>query len=321
MMLALDARNLVLTVGFRDDSTEQGGKGRWLEVRRFGALSGRTADEYAFFLISAWREACARAGEKRGAGASGAVGTAQAGRGAVPDGCCTLESAWISSVVPALTPQLVEAVRESFGIEAKVLGPGVKTGVKIRTDFPSEVGSDLICEAAAAHELCAGPCLIVDYGAVLTVSAVNALGEFLGVAIAPGLRTAADSLKRIAAQLPEVRLDPPAHAIGKSTAQSVQSGVVIGYQSLVRGLVERMGAELMAAQSDGMERGASAQVHLPPCGEPQPGVALIGTGEIAGATFLASCGIAHFEPDLVLEGLAEIAERAERAALGQCLRR
>lgn len=330
MMLALDARNLVLTVGFRDDSTGQGEKGRWLEVRRFGALPGRTADEYAFFLTSAWREACTRAdGDWAPAGASGTAGAALAGRsaeqrGGAPRACRTPESAWISSVVPALTPQLAEAVRESFGIEAKVLGPGVKTGVKIRTDFPSEVGSDLICEAAAAHELCAGPCLIVDYGAVLTVSAVNALGEFLGVAIAPGLRTAADSLKRIAAQLPEVRLDPPAHAIGKSTAQSVQSGVVIGYQSLVRGLIERMGAELMAASPSALDREAARQTRgiVPDCaaagrtgeavGCSEP--ALIGTGESAGAAFLASCGIRRFEPELVLEGLAAIAEKSRAAA-------
>jgi type III pantothenate kinase len=190
------------------------------------------------------------------------------------------------------------------------VGPGTKTGVKIRTDFPSEVGSDLVCASAAAHELVGGPCLIVDLGAVLTVSAVSGQGEFLGCAIAPGLRTAADSLKAVAAQLPEVRLEAPARAIGRSTSQSVQSGVVFGYEGLVRSLVARMGAELRP-EAPGPEGSG-------PLG-PEP--ELIGSGEVSGRAFLSSCGVRRFEPELVLDGLALIARRNESPAPGRNERR
>jgi type III pantothenate kinase len=289
MLLAIDARNRTVTLGFGTGYS-------WLLVRRFGASSERTADEYALLMGAAADEAARLAAlRSRGEGAAreSAARTSVA-EGAVAGTVAATEnlvtSAWISSVVPALTPSLVEAVRERFGLAPGVVGPGTRTGVKIRTDFPSEVGSDLVCASAAAHELVDGPCLIVDLGAVLTVSAVTSQGEFVGCAIAPGLRTAADSLKSVAAQLPEVRLEVPARAIGRSTAQSVQSGVVLGYEGLVRGLVERMGAEL---------RGP----------DPGPAVELIGSGEASTRGFLSSCGIERFEPELVLAGLALIAKR------------
>ena len=275
MLLAIDARNRAVTLGFGTGSS-------WLLVRRFGASPERTADEYALLMGAAADEA-ERLLRSRGEGAAAAPSEA------------IVSSAWISSVVPALTPSLVEAVRERFGLAPGVVGPGTRTGVKIRTDFPSEVGSDLVCAAAAAHELVGGPCLIVDSGAVLTVSAVNGLGEFIGCAIAPGLRTAADSLKSVAAQLPEVRLEAPARAIGRSTSQSVQSGVVFGYEGLVRSLVARMGAEL---QGQG----------------PEPEV--LGSGEASTRAFLSSCGVERFEPELVLAGLALIARRNAGSSLG-----
>lgn len=272
MLLAIDARNGAVTFGFRSESS-------WLLVRRFGAAPDRTSDEYALLVGSAAEEA-----SRLYAGDS------------------TVQAAWISSVVPGLTPSLVEAVYERFGVAASVVGPGTKTGVKIRTDFPSEVGSDLVCAAVAAHELAGGPCLVVDAGAVLTVSALSGAGDFLGVAIAPGLRTAADSLRAVAAQIPEVRLEAPPRAIGRSTVQSVQAGVVLGYRGLVRGLVEAMGAELAAAEAGPSAAAGSAS---------RP--ALIGSGEAASRAFLASCGIERFVPELVLEGLARIARNASDA--------
>lgn len=285
MLLAIDARNRTVTLGFGSGSS-------WLLVRRFGASSERTADEYALLMGAAADEAALLAAlRSRGEGAARESAVeASVARASAAAGENLVTSAWISSVVPALTPSLVEAVRERFGLAPSVVGPGTRTGVKIRTDFPSEVGSDLVCASAAAHELVDGPCLIVDLGAVLTVSAVTSQGEFVGCAIAPGLRTAADSLKVVAAQLPEVRLEVPARAIGRSTAQSVQSGVVLGYEGLVRGLVERMAVEL---------RGPG----------PGPAVELIGSGEASTRAFLSSCGIERFEPELVLAGLALIAKR------------
>ena len=167
--------------------------------------------------------------------------------------------------MPAFTPRLVEAVASAFGVEALVVGPGVRTGVKIRTDQPSELGADLVCAAAAAFELLRGPCIVVDFGLTLTFSAVNASGEFLGVAIAPGIAAAAEALRASAAQLPEVRLDFPQNAIGRSTTSAIQSGILLGYEGLVQALVRRISEELLA-DAGGSPSGIGTEVIG--CGDP-----------------------------------------------------
>ncbi|HET7839931.1 MAG TPA: type III pantothenate kinase, partial [Rectinemataceae bacterium] len=234
MLLALDARNRSVTVGLRDG-------GDWLTIRRLGSDRERTADEYAL-LLQAVREAAPASGK-------------------------AIDSAWISSVVPALTPRLVEAVASAFGLQASVIGPGVRTGVKIRTDLPSEVGSDLVCVAAAARELVKGACVVVDFGAAIAFSAINAAGEFLGAAIAPGIETAQAALRSTAAQIPDVRLEPPRFAIGRNTAASIQSGILLGYSGLVSRLVGLMREELGAAHGGS---GGSSSVDV------------IGTGDALG---------------------------------------
>lgn len=276
MLLALDARNRFLSVGFRAPASRAAsGDGAWLELTRLGVSPERTADEFSFFLRAAFDRARARAVSS---GLDGEV-----------------REAWISNVVPSLTSCLVEAVDKSFGITAVVVGPGVRTGVKVRTDLPSEVGSDLICSAAAARELVGTPCIVASFGTILALSAVDASGDFVGAAFAPGPIAAAESLRRYAAQIPEVRLSQPPRAIGKSTVQSVQSGIVLGYGGLLSRLIERMSAEL--------EPGASAS-------GPEPGkVKVVGTGFEGGRDFLEAEGYGLFIPDLVLEGLAIIAGR------------
>lgn len=270
MFLAIDVRNRSASCGFRED-------GSWLAVRRVGVSPERSADEYAFFMEEAYERARRSGGEGR------------------------VESVWISSVVPALTPRFSEAVYTAFGVKAAIVGPGVKTGVKIRTDFPSEVGSDLVCCAAAASEFVGLPCLVLDFGAVLAISAVDASGDFVGAAFAPGLETAAESLRLSAAQIPEVRLVAPGRAIGRSTAQSVQSGIVLGYGGLLERLVERMSGELLKAQ--GADRPMEAK-------RPSDAtVSVIGTGSEAGRELLAAEALGPFVPDLVLEGLYIIAAR------------
>jgi len=260
VLLALDARNGAVNAGFRAG-------GRWLSIMRFGA--DRSADEYAFLLEAAASRACSSAD------------------GAAPDGddAGRVTAAWISSVVPALTPALAAAVDLAFGLEARVVGPGVRTGVKIRTDNPTEVGSDLVCAAAAAWTLAGGACVAVDFGAALTAIAVNERGELLGAAIAPGPAAAAAALRASAVQLPEVRLEAPDRAIGRNTVQAVRSGIVLGYGGLVSRLVELMRVEL----------GGTA--------------ALLGSGDQIGRDILAGMDALGFQPDLALDGLALIAER------------
>jgi type III pantothenate kinase len=251
VLLALDARNGGLTLGFKRS-------GAWLPLARLG--SERTADEYAFLFEAALQ----RAGGGQGA---------------------TVQSAWLSSVVPALSPRLIEGVRLAFGLETQQLAPGVKTGVKIRTDQPSELGSDLVCQAVAAYALVQGACIVADFGAALTFIALNGAGELLGAAIAPGLDTAALALRGSAAQLPQVRLDLPERAIGKNSAAAVRSGIVLGYRGLADAIISGMREELAED------------------------AALIGSGDELGRRLLDGLGCRHFVPDLALEGLALIAQR------------
>jgi type III pantothenate kinase len=262
VLLAIDARNHVITVGLK-------GGGGWLAIRRLGSAPDRTADEYALLLSAV--------------------------RAAAPASEMAVDSAWISSVVPGLTPRLVEAVESAFGIQASVIGPGVKTGVKIRTDLPSEVGSDLVCVAAAARELVKGACVVVDFGTAIAFSAINTTGEFVGAAIAPGIETARSSLRSTAAQIPDVRLEMPRCAIGRNTTAAVQAGILLGYSGLVSRLVGLMREELGSLV--GGSGGADS-------------VDVIGTGDPIGRGILQSCGFPRFVVDLALDGVALIASRA-----------
>ena len=150
----------------------------------------------------------------------------------------------ISSVVPALTQEFSELSRRHLQLEPVVLGKNARTGMKVNTDYPAEVGVDLITNAVAARALYGAPVIVIGMGTATTLSAVSAGGDFEGVAIAPGISTGAEALFRFAAQLPQVELARPPHAIGKNTVHSIQSGLVWGFAALVEGLVRRMQVEL-----------------------------------------------------------------------------
>ncbi|MGI8942453.1 MAG: type III pantothenate kinase [Actinomycetota bacterium] len=149
------------------------------------------------------------------------------------------------SVVPQLTQELRQMTERYFGFPAVVVEPGTKTGIAIKIDNPREVGADRIANAVAANHLYPSePSIIVDFGTAITVDAVSAGGDYLGGAITPGIETAAGALYDATAQIRRVELIAPPHAIGKSTIQAVQSGIVYGNASLVDGLVERVSKEL-----------------------------------------------------------------------------
>lgn len=271
MLVAIDIRNKVITVGL-------GAQGSWAVVRKLGTLYQRTADEYAMFFRFLMEEA-------RAAVPAPALGGTPSG---VPEG--VPEGVWISSVVPSLTPAVAEGAREVFGLEPRVIGPGVKTGIKIRTDQPAELGSDLVSQAAAGRDLTASAFIVVDFGVAITFSAVNQAGEFLGCAIAPGLEASAETLRLQAVQIPEVKLEFPSRAIGRSTAESVRSGILLGFEGLASRLLDAIAAELRA-------QGASE-------------VEVFGTGETVGRELLERLGRGRFEPRLVLDGIAAIARKS-----------
>ena len=200
----------------------------------------------------------------------------------------SIETSIISSVVPLLTEKLSEVINALTGRAPLIVGPGVKTGIKLRTDNPSEVGTDLVCNAVAAFQRIGGNCIVVDFGTALTFTAVKTPGELVGVAIAPGIQAAAAALSASTAQLPQVWLQPPEHAIGKNTTQSIRSGVLYGYAGLVEGMIRRIRAEL----------GGEATV--------------IATGGRAAVIAPLTDSITLVEPWLILEGLRIIAERNKK---------
>jgi type III pantothenate kinase len=150
----------------------------------------------------------------------------------------------VASGVPRLVTEYVAMANAKFGLEALVIGPGIKTGMPILTSDPRTVGPDLIVQAVAAQELHGTPCIAVGFGTATTYSAVSAAGEYLGHAIAPGIEISMDALAARAARLIKVELIDPGTVIGKNTVQSMQAGAVYGFAGQVDGVVARMRAEL-----------------------------------------------------------------------------
>lgn len=150
----------------------------------------------------------------------------------------------ISSTVPRVTPEYEEMTARYVGEKCMVVGPGIKTGMPIRTDNPRELGADRLVNAVAAYERLGGPCVVVDFGTAITYDAVSAEGEYLGGLIAPGVEISLNALAEKAAKLPQIDLGEPERLIGKTTLETIQSGVVYGFAAQVDGIVYRLREEL-----------------------------------------------------------------------------
>lgn len=150
----------------------------------------------------------------------------------------------ISSVVPELREPFRVLVKEYLGKEPILLGSEIYAGLKLKTERPDELGTDLYANATAAHHLYQQDCIIVDFGTALTFTMVDKHGQILGVNIAPGLKTAIHALFMKTAQLPEVPLVFPKSVIGKNTTHAIQSGILVGYVGLVKHMIAAIQAEL-----------------------------------------------------------------------------
>lgn len=150
----------------------------------------------------------------------------------------------VSSVVPNLNPALIEASRRYLKCEPVMVGPGVKTGVKVRYETPRDVGADRIANALAAFTKYGGPIVVIDFGTAVTYDAISAEGDYLGGAIAPGVEISLDALVSQTAMLRRVEPVAPDSVIGRNTVASIQSGLVWGFVAQVEGMVARMVGEL-----------------------------------------------------------------------------
>ena len=150
----------------------------------------------------------------------------------------------LASVVPPLTPRVLEACQRYLQQDPLVVDAGVKTGVRVRYEPPRAVGADRVCDAAAVRHIYGGPACVVDFGTATTFNAISKEGDYLGGAIAPGLGIAADALFQRAAKLTRVDLARPPSVIGRNTPHAIQSGLLFGYVGLVEGMVARFRREL-----------------------------------------------------------------------------
>lgn len=155
-----------------------------------------------------------------------------------------LDGAIISSVVPPLTDKLSAAIRKLTGIEPMVVGPGIKTGINILMDQPTQVGSDLVVASVAAIHDYGAPVIVIDMGTATTMTVVDKNRNFIGGLILPGVQIALGSLENATAQLPKIHLKAPSKVIGTNTIDSMQSGLVFGNASAIDGLLDRMMNEL-----------------------------------------------------------------------------
>ena len=184
----------------------------------------------------------------------------------------------ISCVVPPLHPVLMSWARNYFGVDAFYVEPGVKTGVKVLIDNPSELGADRLVNAVAGIEKFGAPLIIVDFGTATSYDVVNAKREYLGGLISPGLKISAEALFQRASRLPRVEIAEPERLVGKNTIQAMQSGIFYGYVGMVEGILRRL---------------------LEEC----PGSKVAATGGLARVIAPHCALINHIAPDLTLDGL------------------
>jgi len=169
-----------------------------------------------------------------------------------------VEGIMMSSVVPQINFTIEHMCRSYFGMAPLIIGPGVKTGINIKYENPRELGSDRIANAVAAYELYGGPCITIDFGTATSFGVISEKGEFLGGAICPGLKLAAEALTERAAKLPRFELTKPESVIGKNTVTNMQAGIVYGYIGQINYLVDRMKKELGAPNAKVVATGGLA---------------------------------------------------------------
>jgi len=211
MLLAIDIGNTNVTLGVFDGE-------RLVSTWALATDVKKTADEYAVLLSSLLTS-------------SGL---------AFED----IDETSVACVVPSLLSTVEDLCARYVETAPLIVGPGIKTGVRILMDNPREVGADRIVNAAAAHRIYGGTLIVVDFGTATTFDVISKNGDYLGGAIAPGIGIMADALFTRTSKLPHVELVAPEKTIGKNSVEAMQSGIMFGYVGLIESLVTRIRKEL-----------------------------------------------------------------------------
>ncbi|MGA1845980.1 type III pantothenate kinase [Deferribacter abyssi] len=194
----------------------------------------------------------------------------------------------ISSVVPSLIYTFSKLCRKYLNSDPMIVGPGVKTGVKINIENPKEVGADRIVNAAAVISMYGYPSIIVDFGTATTFDVIDKNGSYVGGLICPGIKLSIKALHTGTAKLPEVEIEKTDRIVGSNTIRSIQSGIYYGYLSMVDGIIERIIDELKCDTEK---------------------LSVITTGGLGSIFVEESKYLQVYEPNLTLEGLRIIYEK------------
>ena len=210
MVITIDVGNTNITVGvFRGDEV--------MATFRITTKMPRTSDEYGMLLSNLLEQNNIRHDD--------------------------IEDAIIASVVPNVMHSLEGAIIKYFGINPIIVEPGTKTGIRVVTENPRQIGADRIVDAAAAYELYGGPVLVLDFGTATTYDLVDKNGAFVSGVTAPGIRISAKALWEDAAKLPEIEIRKPESILAKETISSMQAGLVYGQIGQTEYIVKKMKEE------------------------------------------------------------------------------
>ncbi|NLL66449.1 MAG: type III pantothenate kinase [Clostridiaceae bacterium] len=250
MLLAIDVGNTNSAIGvYKDDALV----GNW----RVSTTRERTSDETGMLLVSLLQHA-----------------------GISPE---DIKDAIMCSVVPPAMHSIINAIKKYFNINPILVGPGIKTGINIKYENPRDVGTDKIINAVGALKLYGGPVIIVDFGTATTFCAVSRKGDYLGGVICPGIKISAEALFNRASMLPRIEITKPKHIIGRTTVNSMQSGIIYGFVGQTDYIVTLMKQEM-----------------------PEDNVKVVATGGMANLIATESSMIDEVNPLLTLEGLKAV---------------
>ena len=176
-----------------------------------------------------------------------------------------VDAAVLASVVRPLSHRIGTAVEKMMHVKPLQVGPGVRTGLNIRTEIATQVGADIVANAVAAASLATSPLVFVDFGTATTLTGINGNGELCGVLICPGARSSLEALSAGAAELPRIAVDCPKGLFGKNTVDSMTNGIVYGQASMVDGLLDRIAVEWNQEEPAVLATGEWAEAVVPHC--------------------------------------------------------
>lgn len=179
----------------------------------------------------------------------------------------TIEGSIISSVVPQVLNSMQTAIKKLTGRSSLVVGPGIKTGLNIAIENPSQTGADLVVGSVAALREHKAPLIVIDMGTATTMIVLDKTGALIGGCICPGVKISMDALTGRTALLPGLQLDQPKRAIGRNTIDCMRSGIMLGNACMLDGMVERMEQEL-GYKTTVIATGGIAKFIVPLCKTP-----------------------------------------------------